>query len=83
MRNTAIIIVLGCSLIALAGCKQETNVPAPEATTTTVVPVPGPTSTEVVGVPVPGPTSTQVIGVPVPGATVTETASPKPTSSPN
>ena len=80
MRTTAIIAVLGCSLIALAGCKQETNYPAAETTTTAVVPVPGPTSTEVVGVPVPGPTSTQVVVVP--GATVTETAAPKPTPSP-
>ena len=83
MRYTATIAVLGCSLLALAGCKQETNVPAPEATTTTVIPLPGPTSTEVVAVPVPGATSTQVVAVPVPGATVTETATPMATSSPN
>lgn len=63
----------GFALLALAGCKQENNYPATEATTeattTTIVPVPGPTST--VAVPVPGPTSTMV--VPVPGPTVTAT----------
>ena len=82
MRTTATLAIIGCSLIALAGCKQETVVPADTATTTVVVPapMPVPTQTEVVGVPVPGPTSTQtnVIRVPVPGATVTETASPTP-----
>ena len=80
MRITATITVLGCSLLALAGCKQETNYPAGEATTTAVMPVPGPTSTEVVAVPVPGPTSTEVVVVP--GPTVTETAEPKATPSP-
>ena len=82
MRTTATLAIIGCSLIALAGCKQETVVPADPATTTVVMPapMPVPTQTEVVGVPVPGPTSTQtnVIRVPVPGATVTETASPTP-----
>lgn len=77
MRKTFMIAALGCSLLGLAGCKQETNYPVPEATATTVVAVPGPTSTAVVGVPVPGPTSTEVVGVPVPGPTVTETAAPK------
>ncbi len=78
MRKTAMIAALACSLLAAAGCKQETTYPAPESTETMVVPVPGPTSTAVVGVPVPGPTSTEVVGVPVPGPTVTETATPKP-----
>ncbi len=82
MRTTATIAALGCALLAVAGCKQETTYPAAEATTTTVMPVPGPTSTEVVGVPVPGPTSTQVIAVPVPGPTVTETAEAKPAPGP-
>lgn len=82
MRTTATIAVLSLSLLVLAGCKQETNYPAAETTTTAVIPVPGPTSTEVVAVPVPGPTSTQVIAVPVPGPTVTETAAPKATPSP-
>jgi hypothetical protein len=76
MRKTAMIAALACSLLAAAGCKQETTYPAPESTTTTVVPVPGPTSTEVIGVPVPGPTSTEVVVVP--GPTVTETAAPGP-----
>ena len=79
MRTIAMIAALGCALLATAGCKQETNYPVAEATTTTLVPVPGPTSTEVVAVPVPGPTSTQVVVVPVPGPTVTETAAPKAT----
>ena len=75
MRNTATIAklgaILGCSRLALAGCKQEPTYPAPETTTTTLVPVPGPTSTEVVAVPVPGPTSTRTEVVVVPGPTVT------------
>ena len=86
MRITATIAALGCSLLALAGCKQETNYPAadtaviavPVEGSSTMVPVPGPTSTEVVAVPVPGPTSTTVIQVPVPGPTVTATATPNP-----
>jgi hypothetical protein len=80
MRTTAMIAILGCSLLGLAGCKQETNYPAAEQTDTILLPVPGPTSTEVVGVPVPGPTSTEttVVTVPVPGPTVTETAEPTP-----
>lgn len=82
MRKTAMIAALGCSLLVLAACKQETTNPAPVSTETVVVPVPGPTSTAVVGVPVPGPTSTEVIGVPVPGPTVTETAQPKASPSP-
>jgi hypothetical protein len=84
MRTTATIAALGFALLATAGCKQETNYPAAEQTSTTVVPVPGPTSTQVVGVPVPGPTSTEVVGVPVPGptVTVTETAAPKASPSP-
>jgi hypothetical protein len=77
MRTTATIAALTGLLLATAGCKQESNYPVAEATTTTVVPVPGPTSTEVVGVPVPGPRSTEVVVVPVPGPTVTETAAPK------
>ena len=82
MRTTATLAIIGCSLLALAGCKQETVVPADTATTTVVVPSPMATQTEVVGVPVPGPTSTQtnVVTVPVPGPTVTTTATPKPTS---
>lgn len=84
MRTTVMIAVLGCSLLATAGCKQETTVPAADATTTTVIPVPGPTSTEtnVVTVPVPGPTATETNVVVVPGATVTETAAPAPTEKP-
>lgn len=80
MRTTATLAIIGCSLIALAGCKQETVVPADSATTTVMVPAPMPTQTEVVGVPVPGPTSTRtdVVVVPVPGATVTETATATP-----
>ena len=82
MRTTATLAIIGCSLLAIAGCKQETVVPADAATTTVLVPapMPMPTQTEVVGVPVPGPTSTQtnVVTVPVPGPTVTETASPAP-----
>ena len=86
MRITATIAALGCSLLALAGCKQETNYPAadtaviavPAESSTTMVPVPGPTSTTVVAVPVPGPTSTSVVGVPVPGPTVTVSATPVP-----
>ncbi len=76
------IAVLGCSLLVLAACKQETTNPAPEATATEVVavPVPGPTSTAVVGVPVPGPTSTEVVVVP--GPTVTETVAAKPAATP-
>lgn len=80
MRKTAMIAALASSLLATAGCKEENNYPAVEATTTTLVPVPGPTSTEVVAVPVPGPTSTQVVVVP--GPTVTETAAPKASPSP-
>ena len=82
MRRSVTIAALGCSLLAIAGCKQETNYPAAE--TTAVVPVPAPTTTQVVAVPVPGPTatSTQVVGVPVPGPTVTTTASPKASPSP-
>lgn len=85
MRKTAMIAALGCSLLVLAACKQETTYPAPEATETEtmVVPVPGPTSTAVVGVPVPGPTSTEVVGVPVPGPTVTETVAAKASPTPN
>jgi hypothetical protein len=84
MRTTAMIAALGCTLLATAGCKQESNYPATETTTTAVVPVPGPTSTEVIAVPVPGPTSTEtnVITVPVPGPTVTETAAPAPGEKP-
>lgn len=86
MRTTATLAIIGCSLIALAGCKQETVVPADSATTAVVVSAPMPTQTEVVGVPVPGPTSTEthtnVVTVPVPGptvtATATATATPKP-----
>ena len=83
MRTT--LAALGCTLIALAGCKQETNYPAAQATTTTVLALPGPTATEtaVVGVPVPGPTSTSVVVVPVPGPTVTEAARPAPVTSPS
>ena len=80
MRTTATIAVLGCSLLALAGCKQENNYPATDVATA-VVEVPAESSTTTI-VPVPGPTSTAVVGVPVPGPTVTETASPKPTSTP-
>ena len=76
MRTTATIAVLGCSLLALAGCKQETNYPAAD-TATTVIAVPAESATTIV--PVPGPTNTQVVGVPVPGPTVTETAKPTPT----
>ena len=81
MRNSIKLIVIGgFAGLALAGCKQETNYPAAEATATEVVavPVPGPTST--VAVPVPGERSTVV--VPVPGPTVTETAQPKATATP-
>ena len=78
MRTTATIAVLGCSLLALAGCKQENTYPAAD---TAVIAVPAESSTTTI-VPVPGPTSTAVVGVPVPGPTVTETASPKPTSTP-
>ena len=86
MRTTATIAALGCSLLALAGCKQETNYPAadtaviavPAESSTTMIPVPGPTATTVVAVPVPGPTSTTVVQVPVPGPTVTATATPNP-----
>jgi hypothetical protein len=85
MRTTVPIAALACALLLTAGCKQESNYPAAEATTTAVVPVPGPTETQVVGVPVPGPTETQttVVTVPVPGPTVTETAAPKASPSPN
>lgn len=76
MRTTVTIAALGCALIALAGCKQETNYPAAE--TTAVVAVPAESTTTVVPVPVPGPTSTSVVAVPVPGPTVTETAAPVP-----
>ena len=84
MRTIATIAILAGALLATAGCKQETVVPADDATTTAILPVPGPTTTEVVGVPVPGPTSTQtnVVAVPVPGPTVTETAAPAPTEKP-
>ena len=86
MRTTATLAALSCSLLALAGCKQETNYPVtdtaviavPAEISTTVVPVPGPTQTTVVAVPVPGPTSTTVVQVPVPGPTVTTTATPPP-----
>jgi hypothetical protein len=82
MRTIATIAVLAGALLATAGCKQETVVPADDATTTAIMPVPGPTSTEVVAVPVPGPTSTQTNVVTVPGPTVTETATaPAPTAS--
>lgn len=81
MRHTHTIAALGCALLALAGCKQETVVPADDATTTVAVPVPMPTETQVIGVPVPGPTSTQTNVVTVPGPTVTETAKPEPTAS--
>ena len=88
MRTAATIAILGCSLLAIAGCKQETNYPAadtavialPAESSTTVMPVPGPTSTTVVAVPVPGPTSTTIVQVPVPGPTVT--ATPAATASP-
>lgn len=84
MRTTATLAVISCSLLAIAGCKQETVVPADPATTTVVMPAPMPTQTEVVGVPVPGPTSTRtdVVVVPVPGATVTETATAAPAPTP-
>jgi hypothetical protein len=84
MRTTATLAIIGCSLIALAGCKQETVVPADSATTAVVMPAPMPTQTEVVGVPVPGPTSTQtnVVTVPVPGPTVTTTATAEATPKP-
>jgi hypothetical protein len=78
MRTTATLAIIGCSLLALGACKQETVVPADDATTTAILPVPGPTQTEVVTVPVPGPTSTQTNVVVVPGPTVTETAAPAP-----
>jgi ABC-type glycerol-3-phosphate transport system substrate-binding protein len=78
MRKSATLAILGCSLLVLGACKQETVVPADDAATTTIVPVPGPTQTEVVTVPVPGPTSTQTNVVVVPGPTVTETAAPPP-----
>ena len=80
MRTTATIAILGCSLLALAGCKQETNYPAAEPTATVVLPTA--TETAVVGVPVPGPTSTAVVGIPVPGPTVTETVAPITSPSP-
>ncbi len=83
MRTTATIAALACTFLLTAGCKQESNYPAAEATTTTLVPVPGPTATEVVAVPVPGATSTEVVVVPVPGPTVTETAAPKASPKPN
>lgn len=77
MRNSIKMIVIGgFAGLALAGCKQETNVPAAEATATEVVAVPGESTTTVV--PVPGATSTETVVVPVPGATVTETATPAP-----
>ena len=79
MRTTVTIAALGCSLLALAGCKQETTYPAAD-TATTVIAVPAESSTTIV--PVPGPTNTQVVGVPVPGPTVTETAMPTATASP-
>lgn len=67
----------GVALLALPGCKQETNYPPTEVateSTTTVIPVPGPTTTEVV--PVPGPTKTVVVPVPGPTHTVIETQAP-------
>ena len=79
MRTTATIAALGCSLLALAGCKQETTYPAAD-TATTVIAVPAESSTTIV--PVPGPTNTQVVAVPVPGPTVTETAKPAPSPAP-
>ena len=79
MRTTVTIAALGCSLLALAGCKQETNYPAAD-TATTVIAVPAESSTTIV--PVPGPTSTTntTTVVPVPGPTATVTATPTPTS---
>ena len=79
MRTTATIAALGCSLLVLAGCKQETNYPVVDTATTAVVEVPvaaPPTTSTTVVVPVPGPTSTEVVRVPVPGPTVTATPSP-------
>ena len=78
MRTTVTIAALGCSLLALAGCKQETNYPAVD---TAVVAVPAESSTTTL-VPVPGPTSTAVVGVPVPGPTVTTTATATATPTP-
>ena len=78
MRKTSTFAIIGCALLALGACKQETVVPADEATTTAILPVPGPTQTEVMTVPVPGPTSTQTNVVVVPGPTVTETATASP-----
>lgn len=85
MRTTVPIAALACTLLLTAGCKQESNYPVAEETSTTLVPVPGPTETQVVGVPVPGPTETQttIVAVPVPGPTVTETAAAKASPSPN
>ena len=80
MHKTVTLAALGCTMLALAGCKQETNYPAAD-TATTVVAVPAESSTTTI-VPVPGPTSTAVVGVPVPGPTVTETAKPTPTATP-
>ena len=76
MRRTITIAALGCSLLAIAACKQENNYPAAD---TAVVAIPAESSTTTV-VPVPGPTSTAVVAVPVPGPTVTETATPTPTA---
>ena len=76
MRRTITIAALGCSLLAIAACKQENNYPAAD---TAVVAIPAESSTTTV-VPVPGPTSTAVVAVPVPGPTVTTTATPTPTA---
>jgi hypothetical protein len=83
MRYNSKFTILGCvTILALAGCKQETTYPvtgaATEATTTTVVPVPVPGPTETVVVPVPGPAQTVV----VPGPTATVTATPSPETTP-
>jgi hypothetical protein len=77
MRDISKFTVLGAlGILALAGCKQETNYPVEVTSTeaiTTVVPVSGPTNTVIV--PVPGPTSTvTATAQPVPS----EEASPKP-----
>lgn len=75
MRCTKIALIGSLAFVALAGCKQDNNYTAveatTEATTTALVPVPGPTSS--VAVPVPGPTMV----VPVPGPTVTATPETK------
>ena len=79
-KSIKLIVIGGFAGLALAGCKQETTVPADDATATEVVAVPGATSSSTTVVPVPGPTSTstETVVVPVPGATVTETATPAP-----